>query len=329
MTCLYRHSPFTHVPQEYVADVLDVASLPTGTCPDEDTAVHNIINYLHARIAAVLERDTRRPIVLLSGGIDSILVAAIVAKSRPDALAVTVDFTPPTNGGEDAGMSRDTVHARHVAHSLGLEQRTTSLDPHGVTILAKEVVEKLGTADTWETLAAMTLRAADALTDHLGVTGPMFTGAGADALFLGGDNNATTENWHDRVVNNINTQFTRDRKTPDFYERLLDEPERHIQVWQTTAAVELALALRPEHVRGANMDADKKILRDTAVLAGVPADLTHRPKSPMQVSSGGVDALVWAARMGLSDNDDHNTYADPLTEPIEHTAARLWLQQQR
>ena len=145
-------------------------------------------------------------------------------------------------------------------------------------------------------------------------------GLAADA---DGDPNAA---WATAVRARVAKNFTRDRLIPDFYERLLERPDRHVQIWQTTAAVELALSLPPTAVRGPDMDTDKLILREAAVRLGVPRELVEHAKNPMQVSSGGVDGLVLAARRWLTTRKGSGVYADPMCESLDFTVARLWLE---
>ena len=255
-------APIRSVPQEYVADTHDVGTFPRGICPDQHTAQENITAYLHERTRTVLRRDTRRPAVMLSGGIDSILTAAVLAQHRPDAVAVTVDF-PVHSGAGDTGAgdtldhateSAEVTTARAVAEALGLEHHVVSLGEYEITRAAEWVMD------------------------------------------------------------------------------LLTDPDRHIQMWQTVAATQLALALTPEQVRGndggvsgAGAGVDKLILRQVAQQHGVPAMLTTAAKSPMQVSSGGVAGLVRTARAELAADRSHTHYTDPAAEPLEHTVARLWL----
>lgn len=323
-------TPIPDVPHEFIetsGGALYIES-DINQCPNHDDALHNVLHYLNSRVMAVLERDKRRPVVLLSGGIDSVLLAAVVAYHERKALAVTVEFDH--HGQNTTENNPDTLVASAVCHHFGLEHRIAFLSHHGTKKWAGEAARRLGTGDLWEVLAGTVLLAANNTAHVHGADGPLFTGAGADALFNGGSTDDVSQHkWHEKVADSVAREFTHARNIPDFYERLLDEPERHIKTWQTKAAVELAMALRPEHVRGVGHREDKKLLREAAIHLGVPEHLTRRPKSPMQLSSGGVNALVQAARRDLVDDPSHTAYTNPRTEPIEHTVARLWLQQQR
>ena len=46
----------------------------------------------------------------------------------------------------------------------------------------------------------------------------------------------------------------------------------------------------------------------------------------MQVSSGGLEAIVTLARQQLARQAGEKTYSDPIDEPLEFTVARLFLE---
>ena len=132
--------------------------------------------------------------------------------------------------------------------------------------------------------------------------------------------------WDAMLRANVSRNFKRERFVPDFYERLLDDPERHVQIWQTHAAVELAQRIHPSLVQPDDSSHDKYIFRKLAVDRGVPAEVAFAPKNPMQVSSGLVGAIVDAARRQLERDFGERTYSSPLQEQLEFTVARLYLQ---
>ena len=316
---------------DYVPDLVDLRSIGDagrGDGIDLAEGVDGVIEYLDERIAAVIERNPGRPSLLLSGGVDSMLLAAALARTGVDCLAVTFSADVP-------GRIDDEAHrAAEISGLFGFEHEMVALDPTELSAAAARLVPVLGVSDPWEVLAATVLTQCDARARERGADGPIFTGAGADSLFLGGSEFGRSEDadaerdaeWAAAVRARVAKNFTRDRLIPDFYERLLERPERHIQIWQTTAAVELALSLPPTAVRGPEMDTDKLVLREAAVRRGVPRELVRHAKSPMQVSSGGVDGLVVAARRWLMTRKGGGEYADPMLEPLEYTVARLWLE---
>lgn len=77
----------TSKPQEYVADERGITP-GTYDITEYATAKHAVLDYLRARLTAVLGRWPSRPTLMLSGGIDSILIAAVLAELRTDVLAL-------------------------------------------------------------------------------------------------------------------------------------------------------------------------------------------------------------------------------------------------
>lgn len=310
---------------EFVADERDMSIPATFDITELDEAVKEVTQYLHDRVTSAINAFSGRPVLMLSGGIDSILIAAAVAHAGIDALAVTV----ARDGSRAATQELESASA--VASHYELEHVIVGSGDREIADVAPQVVSKLSSTEPWEVLAGITLSMVDKVAGDRGATGALLSGAGADALFLGGEEIDTTEpgwlaTWDERLRDKVARNFKRERFVPDFYERLLDTPERHIQVWQTHRAYDLALRLHPDVIRGPRRRVDKYLFRRAAEAAGVPHYLTNSPKDPMQVSSGGIDSLVFAAREHLADFYGDQTYSDPTKEALEFTVARLWLQ---
>lgn len=312
----------THVHCDYVADERDVEP-GTYDITDYDTAAGMVGDYLTTRMRDVVAAWPGRPVLMLSGGIDSVLLATYVADVAPHALAVT--YAQP---GDDEQVDRELDVAHGVADTLGLEHKVVSPEPDQFISLVRDVARALDTTEPWEVLAGTVLKAVDtaAGTDDAAI----ISGAGADGLFMGGqqvDFGADPVAAWDRAMRgNIAKNFTRHRFIPTFYERLIRNHERHILTWQTHAAVDLAQRIDPYLIRGTNLDGDKVLFRRMAEDRGLDADLVGATKNPMQVSSGGVGAVVAAARRALADDYGEKTYSNPLTEPADFTVSRLYLQ---
>lgn len=313
-------------PCEYVADIIDPHSyLDTrqhlfGSTQEASQA---IVDYLEQRVSAVLEKYEARPMLMLSGGADSILLATILAKLAPNTLAVT--FVDPY---ADKSTLEEYTVASAVAADLGLEHVVTELDTHEYHCLVQEAVTRLDCADTWEILAGLILLACEREGAKHNATGAIFTGGGADVLFLGGTSEpiTSTEVYQQKIIANVDKTFIRARNIPDFYERLLDDADRHILAWQTLAGFELALRIPAPISRGETGDQDKALIRQTLESLGCDPKHVWTTKNPMQVSSGGVDSLVSLAREVLSVSGNHTAYTDPRTESLEFVAARLFLE---
>lgn len=173
-------------------------------------------------------------------------------------------------------------------------------------------------------------RVADKRTTELGFTGKLISGAGADGLFLGGKEIDTNSEkaifeWDETMRETLESQFTQKRFIPDFYERVLDDSTRYVLAWQTHEAVDLAQRIHPRVVRGNDLSVDKGLFRKIAVDWGVDENLVYASKSPLQVSSGGLDAVVKLARESLAYEFEGRTYSSPLDEPLEFVVARLFL----
>lgn len=313
-------------PCEYVADIVNLEACigdNNSLIRTRAEASEAIINFLEKRVLAVLEKYESRPLLMLSGGVDSILLATILAKHAPNTLAVT--FIDPY---EDRNSSEEFNIASEVAANLGLEHVVTELDSTEYESLVRETVIKLDCTDPWEVLAGVILLACEQEGRKHDATGAMFTGAGADALFLGGSNETITSNeeYQEKVLSKVRKNFIRGRQIPDFYERLLDDADRYIQVWQTIAGFELAMRIPVELSRGKDGSEDKALIRQTLVSLGADPEHAWTTKNPMQVSSGGINSLVALARVVLSNSGNHSTYTDPLDESLGFTAARLFLE---
>ena len=308
---------------EYVADERDVEP-GTYDITEFEVAKNAVISYLHARLSAVLEKWPSRPVLMLSGGVDSILVAAVLAQIRSDVLAVTFSQHASKQAEEETNV------ARQVAGALGFEHRVVAPRGDDLEALLARTVDRLDSSEPWEVLSGAILGAVDDYATQIGSNGAIISGAGADALFLGGKRLETgkeefLEQWDQKVREGIAANFTRNRFIPDFYERLIDDPDRHIQVWQTHEAVDLALRIHPCVTRGADLDNDKELFRRIAEDLGVAPELVNTTKNPMQVSSGGIDAIVDLARIQLAEQAGEKTYSNPMEEPLDFTVARLYL----
>lgn len=320
-------------PCEYVADDLGESLSTSAADPirELDMASEVLIRLLEARIEAVCSATTLAPTILLSGGIDSILVAACASRLgiHPTALTVVSSVTgsAPRTDDERAGVA---------AANLGLAHSFLRLEPESVQALGVECIRRLELAEMWEVTSAIPVLAALRALDEAGLPGPALSGSGADALFLGGkrliadpSSDEGLQEFRDEVLTNVQRNFTRHRLIPDYYERLLEtDASRYVQIFQTHSFFHFAQAIHPELLWRSGPDGklyDKYLLRYSAWRLGVAEHLVFTQKSPLQLSSGTVDALLFCARRMLAAHESNNVYADPLVEPSEHTAVRLFL----
>lgn len=285
--------------QFYPAD-LTVPDHVTDSLDDHGLAQESI-RFLTDRIRSVTSAATydSPPAVMLSGGIDSMLLAAVAHSLDPDTVAVTVEIGHDTQDGDAA---------RELALTLGLNHVVAEVNDYQFRELLLDTVFELETIDAWEVGAGLVIRAGfDALDTALAKMypdadrhTPVFTGSGADVLFLGGDYSEgldTPEAWGAAVRENIASKFIYERAIPDFYERVLhDCADRYINTWQVQEGVDLAFRAGPGSVRG-GQQIDKYAFRLAAREVGVPEDLAFSPeKNPLQESSGFFDQVVRLAR---------------------------------
>ena len=312
-------------PAEFVADERVLAP-GSHDIADAAEAMQRVDAYLRQRLAAAVERWPGRPVLQLSGGIDSILIASYLADIAPAALAVTY-----SSGDADEELER----ASRVAALYGFEHCVVQPDVEEFDALLADTVRALAYPEPWEIAAGVVLVAVDRAARERGADGALLSGAGADALFMGGKRiqpragERLAAAWDEALRANVSRNFTRRRFIPDFYERLIPQPERHIQVWQTHAAVELAQGCDPALFQRDGEESDKLLFRELAVERGVPADVANAGKNPMQVSSGVVGDVVAAARRRLAADFGERTYSSPLDEDLEFTVARLYLERLR
>jgi len=98
-----------------------VPPAPVPACARYEDALDAVGQALAASVGAALH-GAARPAVLLSGGVDSALLAATAAAQRPDLVAVTVGF-------DDAAHDEAGVAARIAAH-LGLRHAVLRFGRH-------------------------------------------------------------------------------------------------------------------------------------------------------------------------------------------------------
>lgn len=313
----------TAEPMEFVSDRYDIA---TGNpearrITDPEAASALITEETRDRLVAVLDKYRGEPSILLSGGVDSIFVAAAAVSLgvRPRAFTVVT------------GHSSDGTAAAAAAAALGLSHTVVRLGGEEVAALAAEVVSRLGSAELWEVTAAMPILAAA----RRGATdggGAILTGSGADAIFAGGRTlehpiaSPEAVREMDRAIRKeASTNFTYHRLVPHFYPALLgDDARRLVHVFQTVRFWRLAETLAPPSLFG---DHDKLCLRIAcARLLDEPhKSLAWQRKHAIQRSSGLMASLAEQARGYAAGLPGAKTYTDPAKETFESIATRLYL----
>lgn len=320
----------TPEPLQFVSDILANIDQPnpaarTITDPAEAAAI--ITEETRSRIGAVLEEFGGTPAVLLSGGVDSIYVAAVAVELGAKPVAITIVTEGQT----------DEANAVAAARALGLTHHVICLSASEVAEIATEVMRRLGTSELWEVTAGIPLYAARRVFDEIPDLGAILSGSGADAIFAGGrklthpvDSDEARTEVDSLIRAESASNFRYDRLVPDFHPLLLDSyADRLVHVFQTVRWWQIAEQFAPPVLFGehAGNRADKFALR-TACDAQLPQDaktLAWAAKSPIQRSSGLMAALATAARAYAANLPGARTYSDPTTEDPEAVATRLFL----
>lgn len=314
-------------PEEYISDFEGGFPDFIFDIEDLDVASEDVLKYVEMRLMAIAETVNRPLVIMLSGGVDSLLTLAVAARLEIDVQAFTFHW----KGSDESDA--EVATAKRAARTLGVNLHVVAPTQDEYLALVKSVIVRLETTEPWEVLAGLILLGVAEAADRELPDSIFISSAGADGLFLGGkpfcprgDEDLNLRSWTREVRSTLTSNFRRGRFIPDFYERILGDESRHYKIWQTEQAVSLASRMHPVVVKGKQRDKDKLLLRHAAVKAGVPAMLVNRKKSPMQVSSGGLKAIEDLARRDLAHEFEGRTYSDPLTEEMPLTVARLFLE---
>ncbi|WP_306362513.1 asparagine synthase-related protein [Nocardia sp. CC227C] len=314
---------------EFVADLRDIATPNPHLrrVSDPRAAARLIEREVQDRLNAVFANSTASPVVLLSGGVDSILVAAAAVSLgvRPHAITVVAE------GGTDR------TNAAAAAAALGLPHSVVELSEADVVTLAAQAMTRLGIPELWEVSYAIPLLATIPAIDELDPVGPILLGSGADAIVAGGktlqhsiySSEARTE--LDRIIRAESANnFVYDRLVPDFYPRVMGKYADHfVHVFQTVRMWEVAETLAPPALFGEHNGepADKLCLRMACddLLPEGAKHLAWARKAAIQRSAGIMGSLANAARRYAASMPGATTYTDPMNEPFEAVATRLFL----
>ncbi|MGB2719058.1 MAG: asparagine synthase C-terminal domain-containing protein [Rhodococcus sp. (in: high G+C Gram-positive bacteria)] len=317
-------------PLEYVSDIIDVRMEIKRTVDSPSTAARTLIDYLERRITALTSDRGLEHGIMLSGGIDSILVAAVARRLSIDLVAVTYAVDAP----QLDGSHNDETGAVAVAKHLGFEHHVVRSSTAELLDSAIAASKLLNSTEIWEISSAVPIRACFKEFSRLGINGPILTGSGADALFLGGkrlnspvSSSSAIHEMNSMIEQQVLRNFSRKRLIPDFFERILGEScDRFVQIFQTVEAWQFSKTLLPSALFSTNGNhEDKLCLRMAAEMLGVPRELTRSKKDPIQYSSGVVGGIVLEARKYLAQLPGAETYTSPLTEPLDLSIARLFL----
>jgi asparagine synthase (glutamine-hydrolysing) len=216
-------------------------------------------------------RESTGPVSLLfSGGVDSALLAWEL-RGRLDLRLVTIGLP----GASDLGA------ARLAAQEMGLRWTPSEISPDEVAASYRAVEPEL--RDVPVALQSVFV-ALDLAIDHVGSTGPVLCGQGADELFLGYAHYrglsasdaaalAETDLARLRVDDWPRTQRIAARRRRTLVAPYLDSG------W-IAAAQNVPIEARQPRAEA------KELFRSLAIYRGVPESIARRPKRAMQYGSG-------------------------------------------
>ncbi len=315
---------------QYIADLQDIRTPDPQRrqLTDSDAAAELLRAETIDRIKAVCSAQSGDPVVLLSGGVDSIFVAAaaVAAGFKPHAVTVV------TQSG-----STDKTNSMAAAVALGLTHTVIELNDREISELAQAAVGLLPVSELWEVSYAIPLLAAARVLDQLDNVGPILTGSAADAILAGGrtlthplTSPAATEEL-DRIIRTESaSNFARERLVPDFHERVIPKyVTRFVHLFQTARFWDITTGFAPpalfREIDGQLVDKLALRLACESLLPEQTASLAWAKKSAIQKSAGIMGALARASRQAAADLPGAQTYTDPLDETWEAVATRLFL----
>lgn len=311
-----------------VADLIDRDSgAPERREDDRQVAVKGLQQLLEVRIEAVLDVRPDPPGLMLSGGVDSMVVGAMLTRLGYSPTCVTVAVGSAGKDELDA--------AKEFARFFGLPHLVVDLDDSRLAQYARECVAALGMTELWEIAAAIPIRASFEKLRSSCATGAIFTGGGADVLLGGGialsaplHSEMAREQVRQQIWGQVLRSFSVDRLVPDFFTKVLGQDSQDfIKVFQTVDFWDFTARLGPTNLFDLKLNGwiDKACLRDLAFLLGVPDELATRPKDPLQRSAGVFSGLAALARKQAAMFDGATTYSNPLNEPTDQVLARYYL----
>ena len=224
--------------------------------------------------------EIKQAAVLFSGGVDSSLIAKVVAEKIPDTTLYT------------AGMqdSRDIAEAKTSAEKLGLNLKTAAISESDLLRYLQKVKQILKNADFLQLQIAVPLYIAMEKIQE-DAHRVVFCGQGADELFCGYDifkrilrekgYAAVQEEILSKIENMRERNLERDFAVAEHFNLELRVP------FLEQNFMKIALAISPELKISSPEDEKRKlILRELALQNGIPQEIAYMKKRSIQYGSG-------------------------------------------
>ena len=260
---------------------------------DLDTAVNSYRNLLVSAVEKRM-RNLRKFGVLISGGVDSCLIAKIASETAAERDIEVTAYTAGTYG------AADFEHAEHFARELGLKHRVRRLSQNEVESYVSSVVVAVEERDIVQIEAGIGIYAALEMASQDGVKA-IFSGQGPDELWGG-------YSWYPQIIARGSYEKLLERMQDDLARGDIETFDRENKValahgveqlfpYVDTEIVKLAMSVSPRlKVTSGKDTLGKHPHRQVARRLGLPAEYACRGKNAAQHGTGIHDALDTIAR---------------------------------
>src|SRR4030042_1343225 len=260
---------------------------------DLDTAVNSYRNLLVSAVEKRM-RNLRKFGVLISGGVDSCLIAKIASEAAAERDIEVTAYTAGTYG------AADFEYAEHFARELGLKHRVRRLSQNEVESYVSSVVVAVEERDIVQIEAGIGIYAALEMASQDGVKA-IFSGQGPDELWGG-------YSWYPQIIARGGYEKLLERMQDDLARSDIETFDRENKValahgveqlfpYVDTEIVKLAMSVSPRlKVTSGKDTMGKHPHRQAARELGVPAEYACRGKNAGQHGTGLHDTLDMIAR---------------------------------
>jgi asparagine synthase (glutamine-hydrolysing) len=214
--------------------------------------------------------------ILFSGGVDSTLLAKLAAEAGGDFVCYTAAASE---------KAKDLVHAKEAAENVGLELRHRVIKQEDTERFLSEAVRAVEDASQVKADVSLPLHVACGLAGEDGMR-VVFSGSGSDELFCGYERHRhgsdLRKEAHYEMLRFFEATGSRD------YTIAAENGLEMKHPYMDRKVAELAMRLPGSFRAGERngMRADKYILRETALDAGIPEEIAFRKKIAVQYGSG-------------------------------------------
>ena len=274
-----------------------------------------IEGYNKALYSAVRKRlgDTDRVGVLVSGGVDSCLIAKLVSEIAAEEGIEVIAYSSGSADSSDLGYAED------FTRSIGLKHKANRLDLSKVEAYLPRVIQAVEERDFIQIEAGIGIYAAMEIASRDGIR-VIFSGQGPDELWGG-------YTWYPKVVEEEGYAGLLKREWEDLGRADIETLDRENKIaislgmevrfpYLDLEVVKLAMSVSPElKISSAEDDLGKRPHRELAKRLGVPPRFADRTKEAAQHGTGVHQMLDELAR--------RNGFTSELVEGIGYTPEEI------